>query len=261
MFAKLVALVFPLGLDTFAVAAALGALGVSGRRRLRISLAGVALAVLALVLLAEKLITRHRRCYARVMSRALYPARLVEPIMSVTAFTPSPRRRCQQLLATLVAAVCAIAIAGCGSSGHRPNASSRGGSFLAFSECMRGHGVSGFPDPGPHGGIQISSSSGINPASPAFQAAQLTCKKLLPGGGPPAHASEQQKQQLFAMSECMRSHGVSGFPDPVTSTTPPSDPQNYSIAEGTGDLWLLVPNTINPSSPAFTKAAKACKFR
>ena len=38
MVAKLVALVFPLGLDTFALAAALGALGVSGRHRLRISL-------------------------------------------------------------------------------------------------------------------------------------------------------------------------------------------------------------------------------
>lgn len=38
MVAKLVALVVPLGLDTFAVAAALGALGVSGRHRLRISL-------------------------------------------------------------------------------------------------------------------------------------------------------------------------------------------------------------------------------
>jgi putative Mn2+ efflux pump MntP len=38
MAAKLIALVFPLGLDTFAVAAALGALGVSGRHRLRVSL-------------------------------------------------------------------------------------------------------------------------------------------------------------------------------------------------------------------------------
>jgi putative Mn2+ efflux pump MntP len=38
MVAKLVALVFPLGLDTFAVAAALGALGVAGPHRLRISL-------------------------------------------------------------------------------------------------------------------------------------------------------------------------------------------------------------------------------
>lgn len=38
MTAKLVALVFPLGLDTFAVSAALGAFGVYGRSRLRISL-------------------------------------------------------------------------------------------------------------------------------------------------------------------------------------------------------------------------------
>jgi putative Mn2+ efflux pump MntP len=36
--AKLVALVIPLGLDTFAVAAALGALGLSAERRLRIAL-------------------------------------------------------------------------------------------------------------------------------------------------------------------------------------------------------------------------------
>jgi manganese efflux pump family protein len=36
--AKLIALVLPLGLDTFAVSAALGALGVSGQHRLRVSL-------------------------------------------------------------------------------------------------------------------------------------------------------------------------------------------------------------------------------
>src|SRR5579859_1656143 len=38
MAAKLIALVLPLGLDTFAVAAALGTIGVSRARRLRISL-------------------------------------------------------------------------------------------------------------------------------------------------------------------------------------------------------------------------------
>lgn len=179
--------------------------------------------------------------------------------MSATALTPPPRR-CQRLLASLAAAVCAVAIGACGSSGHKPNASSRAGSFLAFSECMRGHGVTNFPDPNPGGGINIPASSGINPGSPAFQAAQNTCRKQLPGGGPPAHASEQQKQQLFATSQCMRDHGVSGFPDPVTRSSPPSDPQPYSIVEGTGNLWLLVPATINPSSPAFNQAAKACHF-
>ena len=38
MAVKLIALVLPLGLDTFAVAAALGVTGISGRRRLRLSL-------------------------------------------------------------------------------------------------------------------------------------------------------------------------------------------------------------------------------
>ena len=124
---------------------------------------------------------------------------------------------------------------------------------------MRSHSVTAFPDPSPGGGINLD-GTGIDPASPAFESAQATCRKLLPGGGPPAHASEQQKQQMFAMSECMRTHSVSGFPDPTTRTTPPSDPQNYSMAEGIGDLWLLVPSTINVNSPTFTKAAKACRF-
>jgi hypothetical protein len=152
-----------------------------------------------------------------------------------------------------------VAVAGCGSSPRKPNASSHGGSFLAFSECMRGHGVSGFPDPSGKGGINIA-GTGVDPSSPTFEAAQTTCKRLLPGGGPPAHASEQQKQQLFAMSRCIRDHGVAGFPDPTTRTTPPSDPQDYSLAEGIANLWLLVPNTINVNSPAFEHAAKACNF-
>ena len=72
---------------------------------------------------------------------------------------------------------------------------------------MRSHGVPAFPDPSPGGGINPN-GTGINPAAPAFQAAQATCRKLLPGGGPPAHASEQQRLQLFAMSEWMRHPGA-----------------------------------------------------
>ncbi len=59
----------------------------------------------------------------------------------------------------------------------------------------------------------------------------------------------------------MRDRGVSGFPDPVARSTPPSNPTAYSSAEGTGDLWLLVPSTINENAPTFTSAAKACGFR
>lgn len=187
---------------------------------------------------------------------ARYNALVQQVPMPATAATVPGRHRA---IAALVAAVCVVAIAGCGSSAHNPSASSRARSLLAVSECMRSHGVPNFPDPGGGGGLNLD-GTGINPFSPSFKAAQATCFKLLPGGGPGSHqASEQQKQQLVATAECMRSHGVPGFPDPTS--TPPTSPQGYSIIEGLGsNLFLLVPSTINPTSPAFKQAAGACHF-
>jgi len=123
---------------------------------------------------------------------------------------------------------------------------------------MRSHGVPNFPDPS-GGGLNLN-GTGINPFSPSFRAAQSSCSKLLPGGGPGSHkASEQQKQQLLATAECMRRHGVTGFPDPTTK--PPTSQQGYSIMEGLGsNLFLLVPNTIDPNSPVFKHASTACHF-
>jgi hypothetical protein len=63
---------------------------------------------------------------------------------------------------------------------------------LAFSACMRSHGVPKFPDPrflsGGKVAISIGASSGIDPQSPQFQAAQKACFSQFPGGpkGPPA---------------------------------------------------------------------------
>lgn len=64
---------------------------------------------------------------------------------------------------------------------------------LAMARCMRSHGVPNFPDPivetgpGGHGiGIRIGGpGSGLDPSSPAFQAASKICQPLsvLPGGG------------------------------------------------------------------------------
>ncbi len=156
------------------------------------------------------------------------------------------------VLIVLPSVIGAVAIAACGSSGHKPSASPHAQSFLAFSECMRSHGMTAFPDPQPSGGIGLG-GTGINLAAPVFEAAQAACRKLLPVGGPSAHASEQQKQQMFATSVCMRSHGVSRFPDPTPRTTPTASPT-------ASDLWLLVPSTINVNSPAFTKAAKTCNL-
>jgi hypothetical protein len=61
---------------------------------------------------------------------------------------------------------------------------------LAFSQCMRSHGVPDFPDPkfSSGGGISISlngrGGSGLDPDSPIFQKAQKTCQPLMGSGLP-----------------------------------------------------------------------------
>ena len=64
---------------------------------------------------------------------------------------------------------------------------------------------------------------------------------------------------MLALSKCMRAHGVSGFPDP-TLGPPPPNPREFSIAIGRGGVSLLVPKTIDVSSPAFKRAATTCRF-
>ena len=164
---------------------------------------------------------------------------------------------CHSPLITLAAIAGAVAIAACGSSGKNTQSAHRD-AFLVFSECMRTHGVPTFPDPSPGGGIHLS--SGMNPFSPAFKAAQGSCQKLLPGGGPgAAHPTAQAQAQTLKISDCMRQHGVSGFPDPTLS--PPPNPAGYSIVEDRGGVVLAVPSTIDPGSPVFKQASAACGFR
>jgi hypothetical protein len=166
------------------------------------------------------------------------------------------RRGCRRVLITLAGVTCVVVIAACGSS-SKPGESARNDAFLAYSECMRSHGVPNFPDPSSGGGIHLS--SGTNAQAPAFKSAQQACTKLLPGSGPGSqHLSEQDKIQMLEISQCMRRHGVAGFPDPTLSA--PSSPAGYSLLEDRGGVVLAIPNTINLGSPAFKQAAAACGF-
>jgi hypothetical protein len=179
--------------------------------------------------------------------------------------TRGPGRRrslpLKRTAATIAALLGLAVLAACGSSGTpsssfgKPSGSAR----LAYSACMRSHGVPNFPDPGPGGGFGISSRSGIDPASPSFKSAQESCRKLLRGGGPVSgHPSAQAEAQMLHVSECMRRHGISDFPDPTLST--PSNPTAYSAILDRDGVTLAIPRTISTQSPAFTQAATACHF-
>ena len=121
-----------------------------------------------------------------------------------------------------------------------------------FSSCMRSHGVPKFPDPTRSSGggmsLNITGGSGLNPESPQFKAAQKTCQKLLPNGGKPDAAMQAKAQaQMLKFSACMRSHGLANFPDPVFS----NGGAKLSLG-GRG-------NGLDPSSPVFQAAQKACQ--
>ncbi len=154
----------------------------------------------------------------------------------------------------------AVALSACGSSSTKPAADRGGNAPIAFSNCMRAHGVTNFPDPAGGGGLNIG-GTGINPRAPAFKSAQAACSKLMPGGGPRTHASAQQIKDATETAECMRNHGVSGFPDPMITATPPAiNPGAYSTAEYGNGMFIGIPKSINVNSPAFEAATKTCNF-
>ena len=155
---------------------------------------------------------------------------------------------------------CVVGLAACGSSAKsNPGSGSKGaGVAIKFADCMRAHGVPNFPDPSPGGGIQISSSSGIDPRSPAFQEAQNACSKLMPGGGPvrgPVSAS--RRLEMVKLAQCMRKHGLTSFPDPTA--TAPAPGAGFGIAFGAPGSFIAVPRSMI-ESPAFDQAAAACSF-
>jgi hypothetical protein len=70
---------------------------------------------------------------------------------------------------------------GSGSGGQSVNTTT-GSYSVAFAECMRAHGVPKFPNPNGNGN-QLGPTSGVNPASSAYQAAlNGPCQSLAPAG-------------------------------------------------------------------------------
>jgi hypothetical protein len=151
-------------------------------------------------------------------------------------------------------ACCSLFLGACGSSGSLGTGSQPSGVSpgIKFADCMRAHGVPNFPDPGASREIPVM-------RSPASQSAQKACQHVLGdalGSGPP---SAQARAQLLLVSVCMRRHAIVGFPDPRTGP-PPSSLTGYSLILGTRGYFLAIPSSIDPASPAFKRAASACKF-
>jgi hypothetical protein len=145
-------------------------------------------------------------------------------------------------------AVSAVAIAACGSASKPSSTGSGGTQALTYANCMRANGTPTFPDPGSNGALP-------NPALPAFQAAKKACAKLQPAGlhlpGSP-EPSPAELRAALTFARCIRKHGVSQFPDPLTTVSLVA-----ALTLGSGE-YFPAPGSTEFQSPAFRHAAKAC---
>ncbi len=146
-----------------------------------------------------------------------------------------------------------VTVAGCSGGTTGPTAGSAGGSgssgastlaqAVAYSQCIRSHGVSNFPDPvltpSGHYGYR---TRGIDPNSAAFQGALQACKGLpSPWTSTGQQLSPAEQQAWLTWATCIRAHGVPSFPDPTFSGSEVHD------------------SGVASSSPQLQSAMDACK--
>jgi hypothetical protein len=175
------------------------------------------------------------------------------------------RRRPTRTAASIIAAVgLALLAAACGGSpgSHmaqlgstttKSSTSSSSGAaqqheMLAFSRCMRSHGVPNFPDPNSSGMLPKSQVAQLTASNPQFPAAHRACEHLLPNGGQPTQAQVQQAwNDMRNFARCMRSHGVANWPDPAATSQQDQRP------------FFHLPDSINPNAPLITTTIRACQ--
>jgi hypothetical protein len=137
-------------------------------------------------------------------------------------------RTARTIAAIFASATVALLAAACGGSpssagsGGSPNAvgSATSRQALAYSACMRSHGVPNYPDP-TSGNALASGLPKVSPqqlgvSSAQYQAAQGACAHLLPNGGQLTQGQSQRDlRAMLSFARCMRAHGVPGWPDPT----------------------------------------------
>ena len=174
---------------------------------------------------------------------------------------PTPQGRANALLVAALIAL-AMSVAACGGSPSTgvarlgstttssPSSSAQTASTdaLEFVQCMRTHGVSNLPDSAvsaSDGHLAIAMPAGVK-REPAFASASMACGKYLRSGLPVKHVNVQEELNF---ANCMRSHGITDFPDPkpgggfniVFNTTSPQFEAAASACESTGIHWDSAP--------------------
>jgi hypothetical protein len=127
----------------------------------------------------------------------------------------------------LLAAACAGGPAAAGSGGSpAAGGSSSTPSGVAYSACMRSHGVPSFPDPDAGGNLPKGDAQRFGVGTSQLRSARRACRHLLPDdtasltqclmtGDCPAAVVQRALTEGRTFARCMRGHGVPSWPDPT----------------------------------------------
>jgi hypothetical protein len=150
--------------------------------------------------------------------------------------------------AALLAAACSGSPSSTGSGGSPNAGGSTTSQLVAYTQCMRSHGVPDYPGPTSGGQMpKITSGQQVGVSDSRLTAAQGACQDLWPYQAP---TQAQQRQQLTGdvkFAQCMRSHGLPDFPDPTNS-------------DGHVEFVISVSRDgFNPHSPQILAKAHECQ--
>jgi hypothetical protein len=161
------------------------------------------------------------------------------------------RSRPRRTSSLIVAAGLVLLVAACGgspsssrsqsSAGTRGSLSAYVSQQLAFARCVRAHGIPNYPDPDSGGHFPKQAMRQLGVSDSRLRAVQDSCQNLLPAGQAPLTAQDQQ--DYLRAAACMRSHGITGFPDPSFSG---------------GSVTFRIPSSVDASSARFTQARQTC---
>lgn len=162
---------------------------------------------------------------------------------TVTSTRPTPPSSRPRLgLAIAGAALVVVTLTACDAGSSSPSGSgspsaggtSTTGSAVAYSACVRSHGVPNFPDPTGSNAVVKADPAQLGVSATQLQTAQQACSTLLPltgdnteqqqetqcaeQGDCPQAVVQQWMSGLRMLAQCLRTHGEANWPDPVITS-------------------------------------------
>jgi hypothetical protein len=136
-------------------------------------------------------------------------------------------------------------------------------SYVAYSACMRSHGVPSYPDPDSSGQLPKPDAHHLGVSNSQLQATQQACQHVLPNTGHTINAGSVQQcmqaedcprslvrhvlDEERSFAACMRSEGVPNWPDPTI------DPHGRPVFAIT-----ISKDGFNPYSPPIWAKGNRC---